>query len=47
MLEDPVVGRHPGAPAHALEYPLPLALAAILTAVGWWLAHHQPRGGGA
>jgi len=44
MLEDPVVGRHPGAAAHALEDPLPLALGAILTAVGCWLAWRQPRG---
>jgi hypothetical protein len=47
MLEDPVVGRHVGAVAHALAYPLPLALAAILTGVGWWLARRQPPGGGA
>ena len=47
MLEDPVVGRHLGALVHSLEYPLPLALAAILTAVGWWLARRQPRGSGA
>lgn len=47
MLEDPVVERHLGAVAHALDYPLPLALAAILTAVGWWLARRQPRGGAA
>ena len=43
MLEDPVVGRHLGAAAHALEYPLPLALGAILTAVGWWLARRQAQ----
>jgi YjbE family integral membrane protein len=43
MLEDPVVGRHLGAVAHALAYPLPLALAAVLTAVGWWLARRHPR----
>jgi YjbE family integral membrane protein len=43
MLEDPVVERHLGTVAHALEYPLPLALAAILTAVGWWLARRQSQ----
>ena len=43
MLEDPVVGRHLGVAAHALAYPLPLALGAILTAVGWWLARRQAQ----
>ncbi len=47
MLEDPMVGHHLGAVAHALADPLPLALAAILTTVGWWLARHQPLGDGA
>jgi YjbE family integral membrane protein len=41
ILEDPMVERHLGPLAHALEYPFPLALAAILTAVGWWLARRQ------
>ena len=47
MLEDPVAERHLGAVAHALAYPLPLALAAALTAVGWWLAHRHRRGNAA
>jgi predicted tellurium resistance membrane protein TerC len=47
MPEDPVVGRHPGAVAHALAYQLPLALAAVLTAVGGWLARRQARGSSA
>ena len=46
MLEGPVVGRHPGA-VHALEYPRPPVLAAILAALGWWLGRRQPGGGGA
>jgi YjbE family integral membrane protein len=41
VLGDPVVGRHLGAAAQALEYPLPLALGAILTAMGWWLARRR------
>jgi YjbE family integral membrane protein len=47
VLEDPVVGRHLGAAARALEYPLPLALGAILTAMGWWLARRPARGSAA
>jgi YjbE family integral membrane protein len=47
ILDDPVVGRYLGAVAHALAYPFPLALAAVLTAAGWWLARRQPRGGAA
>jgi YjbE family integral membrane protein len=43
MLEDPVVERHLGAVAHALEYPVPLALAAVLTTVGWWLSRRHRR----
>ena len=43
ILEDPVVERHLGAAAHLLAYPLPLALAATLTAVGWWLARRRAR----
>ncbi len=45
MLEDPVVGRHLGAVAQALAHPLPLTMAAILTAVGWWLARREARHG--
>jgi YjbE family integral membrane protein len=43
MLEDPVAERHLGTVAHALEYTLPLAMAAVLTTVGWWLARRQRR----
>ena len=42
ILEDPVVERRLGAVVHALAYPFPLAVAAILTGVGWWLARRQP-----
>jgi YjbE family integral membrane protein len=42
ILEDPVVERRLGALTHALEYPFPLAVAAIFTGVGWWLARRQP-----
>jgi predicted tellurium resistance membrane protein TerC len=38
VLEDPVVLGWLGPLAHALEYPVPGALAAILTGLGWWLA---------
>ena len=38
MLEDPIVAARLGALAPALEYPLPLILAAALTALGWWMA---------
>ena len=41
ILEDPMVERRLGALAHALAYPFPLALAAILTGMGWWLARRQ------
>jgi YjbE family integral membrane protein len=41
LLEDPVVVARLGAAAHALEYPLPVALAIVLTVVGWWLARRQ------
>ncbi len=42
ILEDPMVERRLGAVVHALAYPFPLAVAAILTGVGWWLARRQP-----
>lgn len=41
MLEDPVVERYLGPLVHALEYPFPLALAGVLTTVGWRLARRQ------
>ena len=47
MLEDPVVRRNLGAVAHALEYPFPLALGAVLTAMGWWLARRHAQGSAA
>jgi YjbE family integral membrane protein len=43
MLEDPLVEHHLGALAKPLEYPLPLALAAALTTVGWWLSRRHRR----
>ena len=42
ILEDPVVSTRLGSLAHVLEYPVPLGLAAVVTAWGWWLA--RPRG---
>jgi len=42
ILEDPMVERRLGAVVHALAYPFPLTVAAILTGVGWWLARRQP-----
>jgi YjbE family integral membrane protein len=41
MLEDPFVIDWLGALAHALEYPLPVALAAVLTGMGWGLARRS------
>jgi YjbE family integral membrane protein len=43
ILEDPVVVSELGALAHALEYPLPLALGGVLAVIGWWLARRQAR----
>ncbi|HMH51546.1 MAG TPA: TerC family protein [Candidatus Acidoferrum sp.] len=38
MLEDPIVVRWLGEPAAFLHRPLPIAIGAVVTAVGWWLA---------
>ena len=38
LLEDPLVVDRLGAVGPALEYPVPGALAAVLTGVGWWMA---------
>jgi len=38
ILEDPLVVNWLGAAGHALEYPVPVTLAAVLTGVGWWRA---------
>jgi len=38
ILEDPLVVEWLGAVAPALEYPVPGALAAALTGMGWWMA---------
>lgn len=50
MLEDPVVSTRLGGFAPALHRPVPLALAAALTSLGWWLARRHgeagPRRGG-
>jgi YjbE family integral membrane protein len=43
ILEDPLVERHLGTLAKALEYPFPLALAVVLTMVGWWFARRHHR----
>jgi predicted tellurium resistance membrane protein TerC len=42
ILEDPVVLGWLGPTAHALEYPVPAALATGLAGVGWWLARRRP-----
>ena len=42
ILEDPAVMGWLGATAHALEYPVPAAIAAVLTGVGWRLARRRP-----
>jgi YjbE family integral membrane protein len=41
ILEDPVVSSRLGAFAHALQYPVPLTLAALVTAIGWWLTRRS------
>jgi YjbE family integral membrane protein len=41
IFEDPVVASRLGALAHLLEYSAPLALGAIVTALGWWFARRQ------
>ncbi len=48
ILEDPVVATRLGSLVHVLEYAVPLTVAAIVTALGWWLArrHGPPRTGG-
>ena len=47
MLEDPVVAGQLGPVAAALEYPIPLALAAAVTLLGWWLAKGERARAGA
>jgi YjbE family integral membrane protein len=41
ILEDPAVMGWLGEAAHALEYPVPGALAVVLAGVGWWLARRD------
>jgi YjbE family integral membrane protein len=41
ILEDPAVTTRFGSLAHALEYAAPLASAAIVTVLGWWLARRD------
>jgi len=41
MLEDAVVASRLGSLAHVVEYTVPLALAMILTGLGWWFARRQ------
>ncbi|HKW95795.1 MAG TPA: TerC family protein [Methylomirabilota bacterium] len=41
MLEDPIVADWLGAAVETLEYPGPVALAAVLTLSGWWLARRE------
>ncbi len=44
MLKDEVVQQRLGEEAvHLLHYPLPLALGAVLTGLGWWFAQGQRR----
>jgi hypothetical protein len=32
-----------GPAADLLHYPVPIALATVLTALGWWLSHRERR----
>ena len=41
MISDPVIHGWLGPVADALHYPLPLTLAAALTALGWWLSRRE------
>ena len=41
LLEDPLVVDWLGAVGPALEYPVPGALAVVLTGLGWWMARPQ------
>ena len=41
ILEDPIVIDWLGARAAALEYPVPVTLAAGLTGIGWWLSRRS------
>ena len=41
MMSDPWIHRTLGAIGDALHYPLPLALAAGLTALGWWFSRRE------
>jgi YjbE family integral membrane protein len=41
MISDPVVHGWLGPVAGVLHYPLPLVLAAALTALGWWLSRRE------
>jgi YjbE family integral membrane protein len=43
ILEDPVVQSRLGALAHALEYPVPVGLAVLVTALGWWVTRRERR----
>jgi YjbE family integral membrane protein len=43
MLEDPLLAGWLGPVAPSLEYPVPGALAVVLTGIGWWMARPQPR----
>jgi YjbE family integral membrane protein len=42
LLEDPLVVDWLGAVGPALEYPVPGALAVVLTGLGWWMARPKP-----
>ena len=42
LVKDPAIGRLIGEIAHAVHYPLPIALAIVMTALGWWFARRHP-----
>ena len=43
ILGDHAIALRLGSMSHTLAYPLPLALAALLTAIGWWLARRHAK----
>jgi YjbE family integral membrane protein len=43
ILDDPLVSTRLGGLAHTLEYPVPIGLGLVITALGWWLTTARRR----